>query len=97
MDRLDLDAKFLASNHVCISETFPSLRMYLRQIYRLLNQYSPLSQKTAFKQIILQDFLPLFIRALPPQKEHKVSTKFFRRSQLVKQADDYLRSHLVRP
>jgi AraC family ethanolamine operon transcriptional activator len=95
LDRLDLDAKFLALNYVCMSESFPPLRIYLRQIHRLLSQKSSLFQKPDFKQIILRDFLPLFIRALPAQKGQRVSTKFFRRSKLVKQADDYLRSLLV--
>jgi len=97
LDRLDLDAKFLATNYVYMPESFPSLRVYLEQLYELLIQQSPLLQKPDFQQIILADFLPLFITALPDQKEHKISVKFFRRSRLVKQADEYLRSHLDQP
>jgi AraC family transcriptional regulator, ethanolamine operon transcriptional activator len=97
MDRLDLDTKFLASNYVDMSESFSPLRNYLKRIYELLIRQSPLLQKPDFQQIILQDFLPLFITALPARRRCQGSAKFFRRSQLVKQADDYMRSHIEQP
>ncbi|HEY9648009.1 MAG TPA: helix-turn-helix domain-containing protein [Chroococcidiopsis sp.] len=97
MDRLDLDANFLASNYVYMPESFPPLRNYLKQIYGLLIQQSPLLHQPDFQQIILQDFLPLLMTALPPRQERQVSAKGFRRSKLVKQADDYMRSHIAQP
>ncbi|WP_052288248.1 helix-turn-helix domain-containing protein [Leptolyngbya iicbica] len=97
LNRLDLDAKFLASNYVYMPESFPSLRGYLEKLYELLIQRSPLLQKPVFQQIVLADFLPLFITALPSQRENKLAIKFFRRSRLVKQADEYMRSHLDQP
>ena len=94
MDRLELDNKFLSCNYAYMPDSFPSLRTYLKQIYDLLIQQSPLLQKPDFQQLIVQDFLPLFIASLPTQPEHQTSAKFFRRSKLVKQADDYMRSHM---
>lgn len=93
-ERLDLNTKFLATNYVDISETFLPLRAYLKHIYHLLMQQSPLLKQPEFQQIILQDFLPLFISALPVQQGQRVPAKCFRRSRLVRQADDYMRSHL---
>lgn len=97
MDRFDLDAKFLASNYVYMPESFSPLRTYLNKIYELLIQQSPLLQQPEFQQIIAQDFLPLFVTALPAQQKRQISTKIFRRSQLVKQTDDYMRSHIDQP
>ncbi|WP_432808952.1 helix-turn-helix domain-containing protein [Pantanalinema sp. GBBB05] len=98
MDRLDLNVKFLAPNHVYIPETLPSLRGYLHQLYELLQQQSPLLDNPDFQQLILRDFLPLLITALPVQREPlKVSVKAFRRSRLVKQANDYMQAHLDQP
>ncbi|WP_081972661.1 helix-turn-helix domain-containing protein [Leptolyngbya sp. KIOST-1] len=94
MDRLELDNKFLSCNYAYMPDSFPFLRTYLKQIYNLLVRRSPLLQKPDFQQLIVQDFLPLFIASLPTQQEHWTSAKFFRRSKLVKQADDYMRSHM---
>lgn len=94
MDRLELDKKFLDCNHVYMPESFPSLRTYLKQICKLLAQESPLLHQPNFQQLIVQDFLPLFIASLPARQEYRTPAKFFRRSKLVKQADDYMRSHI---
>lgn len=94
MDRWELDEKYLSQNYIFMSELFPPIRSYLKQIYTLLNQQSPLLQDTEFQHIILQDFIPLFISALPTQLPHQSSTKFLRRSRLVKQANDYMQSNL---
>jgi AraC family ethanolamine operon transcriptional activator len=97
MNRSDLDTNFLASNYVDMAATVLPLRTYLKRIYQMLIQQSPLLQKPDFQQIILRDFLPLFIRTLPDPQGQQTTAKFFRRSHLVKQADDYMRSHLDHP
>jgi AraC family ethanolamine operon transcriptional activator len=98
MDRLDLNTQFIASNHVYIAESLPPLQVYLQQLYELLHQQSPLLCKPDFQQIILRDFLPLFITALPIQHERlKPPLKAFRRSHLVKQANDYMQTHIDQP
>jgi AraC family ethanolamine operon transcriptional activator len=95
MDRPDLNATFLASNHVYTPESLPPLRAYLHQLYELLHQRSPLLCQPNFQQLILQDFLPLLITALPVQQEQlKTPVKAFRRSRLVKQANDYMQAHI---
>lgn len=93
MERPDLNAQFFAPNYVYVPETLPALRAYLQQLYQLLDQRSPLIRQPAFQQIILQDFLPLLIAALPGQQKD-FPVKAFRRSRLVQQADDYMQAHL---
>lgn len=93
MNRAELDKTFFAANYAYMPESFPPLRTYLRQLYVLCSQRSPLLQRPDFQQIIVQDFLPLLITALPMQQE-KVPVKTFRRSHLVKQANDYMQSHI---
>jgi len=98
MDRLDLNTQFVASNHAYLSESASPLRAYLQQLYELLRQQSPLLSKPNFQQLILRDFLPLLIAALPLQHERlKHSLKAFRRSRLVKQANDYMQTHIDQP
>lgn len=95
LDRSDLNAQFLQPNYVYTPVTLPPLRAYLNQLYELLIQRSTLLQKPDFQQLILQDFLPLLITALPLQPERlKAPVKAFRRSRLVQQANDYLQAHL---
>lgn len=93
MNRSELNKQFFAANYVHIPESFPPLRTYLKQLYALCSQQSSLLQRSDFQQIILQDFLPLLITALPMQQE-KIPVKTFRRSHLVKQANDYMQSNI---
>ena len=94
MDRADLNANFLGKNYVYMPETIQPLQGYLKQLYDLLKQKSPLLQRPDFQQVILKDFLPLLIAALPTQPAPRSSNKAFRRSHLVKQANDYMQSHV---
>jgi AraC family transcriptional regulator, ethanolamine operon transcriptional activator len=93
MDRPDLNAKFLEANYVYVPETLSFLKAYLNQLYELLSQKAPVLRKPGFQQLILQDFLPLLITALPVQQK-QTPVKAFRRAQLVKQASDYMQSHM---
>ncbi|MBE9195125.1 helix-turn-helix domain-containing protein [Synechocystis sp. LEGE 06083] len=97
LDRPDLDASFLAENYVYMPESLSCLRAYLEQLYELLIQRSPLLLKPGFQRIVLEDFLLLFVTSLPAQRSHKIAGTFFRRSHLVKQADEYMRSYLDQP
>jgi AraC family ethanolamine operon transcriptional activator len=98
MDRPDLNTKFFAPNYLYVPETLPRLRAYLNQLHRMLSQRSPLLQRPNFQQLILQDFLPLLVTTLPLQQDPlKTTVKSFQRSLLVKQAEDYMQSHLNQP
>lgn len=98
MERLDLTTQFLASNHLYIPESLPAVSAYLDQLYDLLQQQSPLLCTVNFQQLILRDFLPLLITAFPLQQEPlKSSTKVFRRSHLVQQANAYMQAHIDQP
>ncbi len=94
MDRLELDGTFLATNYAYLADSFVPLRSYLKQIYGLLIQQSDRLQNRGFQQIIVQDFIPLLIAALPARSSSQHDLKFLRRSRLVKRADDYMQSHL---
>lgn len=93
MDRPDLNAKFLGENYIYTPEALSPLRNYLHQLHQLQSQQSPLLRKLDFQQLILQDFLPLLITALPV-KQQKLPVKSFRRSHLVEQANDYMQNHI---
>ena len=98
MDRSDLNEQFLDLNYVYSPDLLPPLHQYLQQLYELLQQRSPLLQRGDFQHLILQDFLPLLITALPIQHDTmKISVKAFRRAALVKQANHYLQAHLDQP
>ncbi len=97
LDRPDLNAQFFALNYLYMPESLPPLYAYLNQLYELLRQKSMLLKQPNFQQLILQDFLPLLVSALPQQNQGKSSVKTYQRSHLVKQAEDYMLSHLAQP
>lgn len=98
LDRPDLNTRYFAPNFAYLPETLPPLRAYLSQLYLLLKQSSPLLHQPNFQELILQDFLPLLVSALPVQSDRlKTQIKPFQRSQLIKQAEDYMLSHLHQP
>jgi AraC family ethanolamine operon transcriptional activator len=98
LNRLDLITKFLSMDPVYMPQSLSPLRSYLNQLDDLLRQKSPFIHKSYFQQLILQDFLPLLITTLPMQQGPlKSPVKFFRRSCLVKQANDYMQAHIDQP
>jgi AraC family transcriptional regulator, ethanolamine operon transcriptional activator len=98
MDRWDLNADFWASHFLYVPSSLPPLKVYLNQLYHLMEQRSPLVQRPTFEQVLLQDLLPLLIATLPIQNEQlKLPLKPYQRSSLVKQAEDYMQAHLDRP
>lgn len=98
MDRPDLNATFLASHCAYTHDTLPPLRAYLSQLYELGRHRSPLLQQPNFQQLIVQDYLPLLITTLPLQHDQlKIRLKSFQRSYLVKQAEDYMQTHIDQP
>ncbi|WP_052050427.1 helix-turn-helix domain-containing protein [Leptolyngbya sp. KIOST-1] len=98
MDRDDLNAKFFAPNYFYLPSALPSLHTYLNQVYTLLAQRSPLLQQPTFHRLLLQDFLPMLVAALPLQlAPSTLRAPALRRSPLVKQAEDYMVAHLDQP
>ncbi len=98
LDRDDLNATFLASNYCYLPDTMGSLQAYLDQLYALFVCGDSRLQQPNFQQIILKNFLPLLVAALPLQKDHfKIRVKEFQRLHLVKQAEDYMLTHLDQP
>jgi AraC family ethanolamine operon transcriptional activator len=98
MDRTDLDDRFFATNAVQSPAAFAPVTCYLKELLGLVQQRSPFLQKPQSSQIILNDYLPLLIEAIPP-----MGTKGFKadcprsRVQLVQQAEDYMMAHLDEP
>jgi AraC family ethanolamine operon transcriptional activator len=98
MDRPDLNTTFLTSHYTYAPDTLPPLRAYLKQLYELGRHRSPLLQQPNFQQLIVQDYLPLLITTLPLQHDPlKIRLKSFQRSHLVKQAEDYMQTHIDQP
>lgn len=98
MDRPDLNARFFAPNFLHVPESMPPLRAYLTQLYAMLLERSEILQQPDFQQLIMRDFLPLLVAALPIQQTAlQPRVKTVTRSHLIKQAETYLQDHLHQP
>jgi len=98
MDRPDLNARFFSPNFLYVPEKLPPLRAYLTQLYALLLKRSEVLQQPDFQQLIMRDFLPLLVAALPIQQTAlKSRVKTATRSHLIQQAETYLQDHLHQP
>jgi AraC family ethanolamine operon transcriptional activator len=98
LGRPDLDEHFWDSNYLHIPATLPSVRGYLTQIMNLTQHQPSFFQQPHFKKLVLEDFIPLLVDAMPP-----ADWRLFKppasltRSQLVQQAEDYMMAHIDQP
>lgn len=98
MGRTDLDDRFWATNHVQSPETFASVQRYLRELYGLIQQRSAFLHQPQISKLLLEDYLPLLIEALPPVgPKPTITGQVLSRSQLVRQAKEYMLAHLGEP
>jgi AraC family transcriptional regulator, ethanolamine operon transcriptional activator len=98
MGRFDLDEQFWANNFVPGSATLSSLRLYLNQILYLVLHKASCLQHPHSKQQVEKDVISLLINSLPAPKVNVLqSLPLLTRSQLVKQAEDYMMTHLDQP
>lgn len=95
--RSDLNRTFLNANYADMFHQSQEVRNYLRSLYHLaLSQPQSLSQGRS-AHLILEDFLPLLIDALPRSRGKSVTWAAFRRAELIKQAQLYMETHLDQP
>lgn len=97
LGRLDLNRTFLKTNYASMSHQSREVHDYLKSLHRLtLNQPQSVSQGRS-SQLILEDFLPLLIDALPSPQGRRVAWSSLRRADLVEQAQLYMETHLGQP
>jgi AraC family ethanolamine operon transcriptional activator len=98
MDRDDFDDRFFSKNYISIPTAFAPVQTYLRELYSLLKNRSPFLNSYSISQLILEDYVPLLINAIPPTRDRvQKPPRFFKRSHLVVQAEEYMRAHLEKP
>jgi AraC family ethanolamine operon transcriptional activator len=98
MQRTDLDERAWASNYLTMPTTLPPVRAYLRQLYNLVMHQPDRLSEPHLKQLILEDFIPLLINAIPPVDQTILKpSRPFLRSELIQQAKDYLIAHQEQP
>jgi AraC family transcriptional regulator, ethanolamine operon transcriptional activator len=98
MEREDLNERFWAHNFVQLPETMLPVKAYLRQLLYLIEHQPNFLQRPQFKKLLLEDFIPLLINAIPPVTQNRLTPPpLITRAELVKQAEDYMLAHLDQP
>jgi AraC family ethanolamine operon transcriptional activator len=98
MERSDLDEKLWAHNYISAPVTLPIVRNYLNQLHNLILHQPNFLQQSHLKKLILEDFIPLLVDAIPPMTTNILKPpEPVKRSQIVKEAEDYLMAHLDQP
>jgi AraC family ethanolamine operon transcriptional activator len=98
MERSDIDQRFLSTNVLHSPITLHTIRTYLRQLKHLVTHQPHFLKLPHLENLVLEDFIPLLIDAIPPISATVVkplpSTS---RTQIVKQAEDYLMANMDQP
>lgn len=97
MQRKDLNARFFRTNFVTIPDMMSSVQVYLKNLYEIARHH-PEYFSTPQSFLPLEDFIPLLIESIPDANPRLDSSlRSPRRFDLVKQAEEYMRSHLEAP
>ncbi|NJL50148.1 MAG: helix-turn-helix domain-containing protein [Leptolyngbyaceae cyanobacterium SM2_5_2] len=98
MGRSDVDSRFLATNYLCCPSTFDPVLTYLRQLYALVKNKAKFLSHPHVSRLILEDFLPLLVDAIPLRRyAEMVTDQPITQAQLVQQAEAYMLAHLNQP
>lgn len=98
MERSDLNEKFWSHNYVSAVATLPVVQEYLNQLHHLIRHQPKFLKQPHLSKIILEDFIPLLVNAIPPvSKGISKPPRLLGRSQMIKEAEEYLLSHLEQP
>lgn len=98
MGRTDLNDRFFATNAVLNPDAFAPVSHYLRELFDLVQRRSPFLQQAQISRMLLEDYLPLLIEAIPPREaNHRRPDLPRSRVQLVQQAEDYMMANLDQP
>lgn len=95
MERSDINQAFLRQNQIFLADTLLPTQDYLKSLFYLVTTRSHLLTQQHLQRLILEDFLPLLISAIPPKEQNKNSVTSPRlRTQLVQEAREYMLNHL---
>jgi hypothetical protein len=94
MDRTDIKAAFWRENYVYAPAALPSVQAYLREFLAMVQQQPSFLRQPHTKRLVLEDFIPLLLSAIPSGDKHDLGISAPNRAQLVQQAEDYLLEHL---
>jgi AraC family transcriptional regulator, ethanolamine operon transcriptional activator len=97
MERSDIGQRRLATNFLHAPATLPTVRQYLRQLQHLIEHQPQFLKLPHLKTLVLEDFIPLLIDAIPPANQTVHPPPVSNRAKLVKQAEDYLITRLDQP
>lgn len=97
MQRSDLNTQFLKTNFVMLPTMISEVQPYLKKLYATALHH-PEELTPPQSRYRLEDFIPLLIDAIPHNFSRlEASLQSPRRFELVKQAEEYMRSHLEAP
>ena len=97
MQRSDLNARFFSTNFVTIPGMMDGVQVYLKKLYDTARHH-PEYFSTTPSLHSLEDFIPLLINAIPSAAPSlDLALRSPRRFELVKQAEEHMRSHLEAP
>ncbi|MEB3312305.1 MAG: hypothetical protein VKJ02_18925 [Snowella sp.] len=67
LNYLEIDADFLRRDYIFLPTTLQPVQTYLRELFCLVDRFPEFLNQEHFKNLILEDFIPLFIQAIAPQ------------------------------
>jgi AraC family transcriptional regulator, ethanolamine operon transcriptional activator len=95
MNRLDLNEQFFKSHFVVCNNAFQFVRCFLIQVKHLIKTEPQFISLFYQKKILLEDFIPLLINAIPlAGKTGSALPLPLNQTRLVRQAEDYMLAHL---
>jgi AraC family transcriptional regulator, ethanolamine operon transcriptional activator len=98
MEREDLNDRFFAKNYIQSPTAFSPVQDYLRELYTVVRRQSSFLKESQIHQLIIEDYVPLLIDAIPSTLDRTQKPRqFFRRSRVVRQAEEYMLAHLEKP
>lgn len=98
MERVDIDRRLLSQNYVQLGVNFNLLQSYLLQLYSLLKNHDSFLDQVNISKLLLEDYLPLLISAIP-SSESRSSTPLphLRRWSLAREVESHLLNNLAQP
>ena len=98
MRRDDLDANFLRQDWLYTPTTLRVYQSYLRELLYLIKTRSSLLYQPDYRQMIVGDFIPLLIDAIPRQKATPLpAVNSNTRTQVARRARDFIHDNLDQP
>jgi AraC family ethanolamine operon transcriptional activator len=97
LGRPDLNRDFLQANYVGIPHQVREVKGYLKSLYHLALHQPQLVTQERSLHLVLEDFLPLLVDALPLPQARQPTWPSLRRTALVEQAQLYMETHLDQP